>query len=212
MDYCSPTHAYKRGPSPLTSEDIHTDRHLQISSKSKSKKALYYDEALHLQGLDTIFQGRRDSLSTNPKEIAHPIQEQALALESTSVEKNQGAEAHLSERTYDQISQWAINILPRNHTLPLDYYSTNKLMRDLDLPVEKIDVCKNGCMLYSKDDIDLDYCTFYGETRCRLTRERNPNRKRTTYAILRYLLLTLRMQRLYTSEAIAEQMMWHANH
>ncbi|KAL0433561.1 UNVERIFIED_CONTAM: hypothetical protein Slati_2690400 [Sesamum latifolium] len=103
------------------------------------------------------------------------------------------AEANFSERTYNQISLWANNILPCNHTLPLDYYSTKKLIRDLGLPVEKIDACKNGCMLYWKDDIDLDYCKFYGEARYKPIREQNLNRKKTPYAILRYLPLMPRL-------------------
>ncbi|KAL0293672.1 UNVERIFIED_CONTAM: hypothetical protein Scaly_3137000 [Sesamum calycinum] len=36
----------------------------------------------------------------------------------------------------------------------------------LEFTVEKIDACKNGCMLYWNDDIDLDYCKFCGEVRC----------------------------------------------
>ncbi|KAL0448009.1 UNVERIFIED_CONTAM: hypothetical protein Slati_1928800 [Sesamum latifolium] len=44
------------------------------------------------------------------------------------------------------------------------------------------------------------------------TRERNPNRKKTPYAILNYLPLTPRLQRLYASKATAEQMTWYANH
>ncbi|KAL0342645.1 UNVERIFIED_CONTAM: hypothetical protein Scaly_1927100, partial [Sesamum calycinum] len=49
---------------------------------------------------------------------------------------------------------------PSYYTPPGDYYSTKKLVKDLGLPVEKIDACKNGCMLYWNDDIDLEYCTF----------------------------------------------------
>ncbi|KAL2244038.1 UNVERIFIED_CONTAM: hypothetical protein Sindi_0521800 [Sesamum indicum] len=64
----------------------------------------------------------------------------------------------------------------------MDYYSTKNLIRDLGLPVEKIDTCKNGRMLYWKNDIDLDYCKLYGEAR------------------------------LYASKATAEQMTWHAYH
>ncbi|KAL0293907.1 UNVERIFIED_CONTAM: hypothetical protein Scaly_3133400 [Sesamum calycinum] len=67
-----------------------------------------------------------------------------------------------------------------------------KLIRDLGLPVEKIDTCKNSCMLYWNDNIDLDYCKFYGEAS--------------------YLSLTTRLQRLYASEATVEQLTWHANH
>ncbi|KAK4383617.1 hypothetical protein Sango_2758500 [Sesamum angolense] len=46
----------------------------------------------------------------------------------------------------------------------------------------------------------------------KLTRERNTNRKKTPYVILRYLPLTHRLQRLYASEVTTEHMTWHANH
>ncbi|KAL0362432.1 UNVERIFIED_CONTAM: hypothetical protein Scaly_1198400 [Sesamum calycinum] len=90
--------------------------------------------------------------------------------------------------------------------------NTKKLIRDLGLPVEKIDVCKNDRMLYWKDDIDLYYCNFYGEARYKPTRERNPYCKKTLYGILSHLSLTPCLQRLYVSEATAEQMTCHANH
>ncbi|KAK4393991.1 hypothetical protein Sango_1869900 [Sesamum angolense] len=50
-------------------------------------------------------------------------------------------------------------------TLSRDYYSTKKLVKNLGLPVEKIHACKNGCMLYWKDDVDLEYCKFCGDGR-----------------------------------------------
>ncbi|KAL0449530.1 UNVERIFIED_CONTAM: hypothetical protein Slati_1509400 [Sesamum latifolium] len=58
----------------------------------------------------------------------------------------------------------------------------------------------------------MDYCKLCGEARYKPKRERNPNRRKTPYAILWYLLLTPRLQRLYASQATAEQMTWHANH
>ncbi|KAL0395434.1 UNVERIFIED_CONTAM: hypothetical protein Slati_4509600 [Sesamum latifolium] len=78
--------------------------------------------------------------------------------------------------------------------------------------MKKIDACKNGCMLYWKDDIHMDYYKFYGEARYKPTRERNPNRKKTPCAVLRYLSITPGLQRLYASQVTAEQMTWHANH
>ncbi|KAL0433375.1 UNVERIFIED_CONTAM: hypothetical protein Slati_2671800 [Sesamum latifolium] len=77
------------------------------------------------------------------------------------------------------------HIMPRDHTLPLDYYNTKKLIKDLGLPMEKIDECKNGRMLYWKDDIDLDLRKFYGTARYKPTRVHNPNGKKTPYAVLR---------------------------
>ncbi|KAL0289875.1 UNVERIFIED_CONTAM: hypothetical protein Sangu_2599700 [Sesamum angustifolium] len=42
------------------------------------------------------------------------------------------------------------------------------------------------------------------------SRQRNPNRKKTLYVVLRYLPLNPRLQRLCASEATAEQMTWYA--
>ncbi|KAL0416845.1 UNVERIFIED_CONTAM: hypothetical protein Slati_3516400, partial [Sesamum latifolium] len=104
------------------------------------------------------------------------------------------AEGHISKRIYDRISQWADHILPCDHIMPLDYYNTKKLIRDLGLPVENIDACRNGYMLYLKDRIDLDYCKFCGEAWYNPAREQNSNRKKTPYVILGYLPLTPRLQ------------------
>ncbi|KAL0283052.1 UNVERIFIED_CONTAM: hypothetical protein Sangu_2914800 [Sesamum angustifolium] len=92
------------------------------------------------------------------------------------------ADGHISERIYDRISKWANKILPSDYTLPGYYYSTKMLVKDLSLPVEKIHACKNSCILYWKDDFNLEYCKFYGDGRD------------------------------FSSEATAEHMTWHATH
>ncbi|KAL0303224.1 UNVERIFIED_CONTAM: hypothetical protein Sradi_6190500 [Sesamum radiatum] len=115
-------------------------------------------------------------------------------------------DGRISQEIYDRISQWVDHIFPHDHTLSLYYYNKKKI-KDLGLPVEKIDACKNSCMLYWKDEIDLDYCKFCGEARYKATREQSPNSKKIPYDILRHLPLTPRLQRLYASKATAEQMM-----
>ncbi|KAL0293644.1 UNVERIFIED_CONTAM: hypothetical protein Sradi_6926000 [Sesamum radiatum] len=90
--------------------------------------------------------------------------------------------------------------------------TTSQLAVVAELVDIKIDACKNSCMLYWKDGIDMDYCKFCRESRYKLTRERNLKRKRTPYAVLRYLAITPPLQRLYASHVTAEQMTWHANH
>ncbi|KAK4394428.1 hypothetical protein Sango_1597100 [Sesamum angolense] len=96
--------------------------------------------------------------------------------------------------------------------LPRDYYSTKKLIEDLGLPVEKIDACKNGCMLYWKNAVDLEYCKFCEDARYKLTQERDSRHKKSPYAVLNYLPLTPRLHRLYASRATAEHMTWHATY
>ncbi|KAL0433529.1 UNVERIFIED_CONTAM: hypothetical protein Slati_2687200 [Sesamum latifolium] len=83
------------------------------------------------------------------------------------------------------------------------------MIKNLGLSIEKIHACKNDCMLYWKDDIDMEYCKFCGNPRYKATRDRNPRRKKSTYAVLRYLPLTPHLQRLYASLATAEHMTWH---
>ncbi|KAL0350139.1 UNVERIFIED_CONTAM: hypothetical protein Sradi_4163100 [Sesamum radiatum] len=97
-------------------------------------------------------------------------------------------------------------------TLSRDYYSTKKLVKNLGLPVEKLHACKNGCMLYWKDDVDLEYCKFCGDGRYKPTRGRDPHRKKSQYVVLRYLPPTPALQRLYSSRATAEHMTWHATY
>ncbi|KAL2232038.1 UNVERIFIED_CONTAM: hypothetical protein Sindi_1383800 [Sesamum indicum] len=115
-------------------------------------------------------------------------------------------DSHISKKIYDRISQWADRILP------LDYYNMKKLVRDLGLPVEKLDVYKNGYMLYWKDDIYLDHCKFCGEVRYKLTKEQTPNCKMIPHAILRHLSIVPLLHRLYALKAIGKHMTWHANH
>ncbi|KAL0448314.1 UNVERIFIED_CONTAM: hypothetical protein Slati_1387800, partial [Sesamum latifolium] len=69
------------------------------------------------------------------------------------------ADGYISERLYDRISQWGDHI-PCDHTFPLNYYNTKKLIKDLGLPMEKIDACRYDCMFYWNDDIDLVLCKW----------------------------------------------------
>ncbi|KAK4407613.1 hypothetical protein Sango_0342300 [Sesamum angolense] len=100
---------------------------------------------------------------------------------------------HIFKRVYNIISQWAHRIFPSDHTLLGDYYYTKKLVNDLGLPVEKIHSCKNGCMLYWKDNIDLEYCKFCGDARYKLLEGETHTERSPPYTILRYLSITPRL-------------------
>ncbi|KAL0435230.1 UNVERIFIED_CONTAM: hypothetical protein Sradi_0230900 [Sesamum radiatum] len=67
-------------------------------------------------------------------------------------------------------------------------------------------------MLFWKDDKHLEFCKFCGHARYKPTRGQNPRHKKTAYAILRYLPITPRLQRLYASNTTVEHMSWHATH
>ncbi|KAL2250064.1 UNVERIFIED_CONTAM: hypothetical protein Sindi_2480100 [Sesamum indicum] len=67
-------------------------------------------------------------------------------------------------------------------------------------------------MLYSKDDVDWEYCKFCGDARYKTTRGRDPCYKKSLYAVLSYLPLTPCLQRLYSWKATSKHMTWHATH
>ncbi|KAL0285074.1 UNVERIFIED_CONTAM: hypothetical protein Sradi_7182900 [Sesamum radiatum] len=60
--------------------------------------------------------------------------------------------------------------------------------------------------------MDLVYCKFCGDGRFKPARGRDPHRKKSPYAILRYLLLTPSLQRLYSLMTTVKHMTWHATH
>ena len=49
-------------------------------------------------------------------------------------------------------------VLPEGETLPINYYETKKVLRDLGLHYIKIDVCPSDCMVYSKEHANVNEC------------------------------------------------------
>ncbi|KAL0445947.1 UNVERIFIED_CONTAM: hypothetical protein Slati_1722600 [Sesamum latifolium] len=67
-------------------------------------------------------------------------------------------------------------------------------------------------MLFWKDDKHLKFCKFYWHARYKPLRGQKSRRKKSAYATLRYLPITLRLQRFYASSTTVEHMSRHATH
>ncbi|XP_039115956.1 uncharacterized protein LOC120251500 isoform X2 [Dioscorea cayenensis subsp. rotundata] len=127
------------------------------------------------------------------------------------------SDANMSEANFNTMVTNIKEVLPSDNTMPNDYYHHRKTMNELGLPVVKIDACKNGCMLYWKSDANEVFCKFCNEPRYKQLKSQRgvpDNRpcKRIAQAILRYLPLTPRLQRLYASNATTAHITWHATH
>ncbi|XP_060182337.1 uncharacterized protein LOC132612000 [Lycium barbarum] len=93
------------------------------------------------------------------------------------------------------------------------FYSTKKLMRGLGLPVEKIDCCKNSCMIYWREDSELVNCKFCAHPRFKISKHRRSKQQTNIpYKQMSYFPLTPRLQRLYASNATPKHMRWHSEH
>lgn len=121
---------------------------------------------------------------------------------------NLKSEYNLSENCFNGFLQLIGEGLPSDHKLPFNYYQTKKPMWDLGLPMEKIDICIEGCMLYWKDDAYAESCKFCGHDRYK----RRGGQKPISHKVFRYLPSIPQLRRLYASEATARHMTWHADH
>ncbi|XP_047341596.1 uncharacterized protein LOC124945211 [Impatiens glandulifera] len=112
-----------------------------------------------------------------------------------------------SERGTNETIDYIRSLLPNDNVLPESYHHMKKLIDDLGLPVMRIDVCKQGCMLFWRDEIELESCKFCNDPRYNgICHQRKPNKQ------LFYLPLAPRLQRLYASHVMASHMTWHAHH
>ncbi|XP_070008858.1 uncharacterized protein [Nicotiana sylvestris] len=117
----------------------------------------------------------------------------------------------LSQRGYNQMMHLLKEALPEDNTMLDNYYKTKKLVRSLGLPVEKIDCCNSGCMLYWGEDEDLTSCKFCGHQRYK-RRVGSRKLRLIPYKKMYYFPLIPRLRRLYASQATAADMRCHHEH
>ncbi|XP_043721065.1 uncharacterized protein LOC122668585 [Telopea speciosissima] len=93
--------------------------------------------------------------------------------------------------------------LPEPNTLPKNIYETKKIIKDLGLNYNKIDVCRNDCMLYWKEADKATSCYKCGTSRYESENKKIPAKT------LRHFPLIPRLQRLYMSSKTSLNMRWH---
>lgn len=117
---------------------------------------------------------------------------------------------NLSEKCMDSIAHMMKDYLPKDNKAPDSYYDTKKLMRSLNLPYVKIDVCQKNCMIFWKNDANLESCRFCGSDRFKSAEK--PGRKQVPFQRMFYLPIADRLKRLYQSKKTASLMRWHKEH
>jgi hypothetical protein len=74
----------------------------------------------------------------------------------------------ISNKIFSDILEFINQLLPHcNETLPDNTYEAKKFLSVMGLGYEKILVCRNDCMLFWKDNKELDSCTVCGESKWR---------------------------------------------
>lgn len=121
------------------------------------------------------------------------------------------AEHHLSEAAFDSVAGLMKEVLPSDNIVSDTFYKTKKLLHGLGLPVQKIDCCKNNCMLYWGVNADLQFCKVCSEPWF-MARRSSTRTRLVAFKKMHYFPLVPRLQRMYQSEVTASDMRWHAEH
>ena len=89
-----------------------------------------------------------------------PLHERTTISQLDAVGRVMGlkAELNLSREGFDKMLAMFGTMLPEKHTLPMNLYEAEKLLRMLKMPYDKIHVCPKGCVLFRKEHKDANYC------------------------------------------------------
>ncbi|XP_057443879.1 uncharacterized protein LOC130736038 [Lotus japonicus] len=111
-----------------------------------------------------------------------------------------------SNNSFDSLIKLLVEALPEGNVLPNSMYEVRKIIKDLGLDYVKIDACVNDCILFRGGEYEnLDKCPICGESRWQENKKKNvvPNK------VVRYFPIKPRLQRLFMSKQIADDMKWH---
>jgi hypothetical protein len=70
-----------------------------------------------------------------------------------------------SNKCYKELLSLISDVLPNNHKMPKDIYQSKKLLSALGIEYEKIDACKDNCILFYKEHKGEIKCLKCGKLR-----------------------------------------------
>ncbi|XP_042946110.1 uncharacterized protein LOC122279492 [Carya illinoinensis] len=118
----------------------------------------------------------------------------------------------LSNSIFTKLLEFVNELLPPRASLPKNACEAKKYMNELGLGYEKILACPNGCMLFWKDNENLETFVVCGASKWKQKEsmdDRSKKGKRSLAKILRWFPLKTRLQRLFMSSKTSSQIKWH---
>jgi len=115
----------------------------------------------------------------------------------------------MSNHCFDDVLHLMQETTPTPNHIPNNFNAVKKIVKELDLDYKSTHWCRNGCMLYYKQDEQLTSCKFCGSDRFKGGNGRGKN---NPVAKTHYTPLIPRLQRLYAYKKSVEHMVWHNYH
>ncbi|XP_050278453.1 uncharacterized protein LOC126719982 [Quercus robur] len=121
-------------------------------------------------------------------------------------------------KLFTMLLQVLMDMLPSDAKLPKDHYEAKKIVRDLGFGYEKIHACPDDCMLFWKENVNLEACPCCKKSRWKKNEASvtgnnasSSKGKKKAAKILRWFPLKPRLQQLFLSPDLASSMKWHVN-
>jgi hypothetical protein len=116
-----------------------------------------------------------------------------------------------SNKCYKELLSLISDVLPNNHKMPKNMYHSKKILSAFGMEYEKIDACKDNCMLFYKEHKNETKCLKYGKLRFIEVVNKDGEKVMTKVAHkqLHYMPLTPRIKRLFLSKKTTRHMRWH---
>ena len=111
----------------------------------------------------------------------------------------------LSIKAVNMLLELFKEALPTDNTLPRNFYEAKKLKRGLGFDYNVIHACKNDCILFWRENEQLNECPICHESRWTSDKANVPQK------VVRHFPLIPRLQRLFMSRATAVDMTWHSS-
>lgn len=118
----------------------------------------------------------------------------------------------LSDKAFTDLLQLLRMAMPSGNKIPENAYKADKMIKDLKLKCQKIDACRNDCILYWGDNEFEVSCPTCGVSRYKTAtiEQLRTRTSRVPAKVLRYFPITDRLKRLYSVGWVAKEMRWHS--
>lgn len=118
----------------------------------------------------------------------------------------------LANSAFDELLLEIKDMLPEVNNFPESLYTIKKFLKGFDLGYEKIHACINDCCLFRKEKEHMERCPKCDASRWKANSRTKKINKGVPAKVLRYFPIVPRIQRMFLSAKIGEQLTWHSTH
>ena len=114
-----------------------------------------------------------------------------------------------TNRSFTLLLELVNKMLPKNNNLPTSVYEAKKTLCSLGMEYIKIHACPNDCVLYRKENEDLDKCPTCLESRWKKGKEPSENRSGVPAKVLWYIPPIPQFKRMFRNLSHSKNLAWH---